>query len=65
MTRKELVATLGNDDLLDKALNRLVKAGGARRPKHGSYELVVSSKSPNLSEKDSEENPDGSPTTDD
>ena len=65
MTRKELVATLGNDDLLDKALGRLFKAGEVRRPKHGSYELVVSSVSPNLREKDSEETSDGSPTADD
>ena len=65
MTRKELVATLGNDDLLDKVLGRLYKAGEVRRPKHGSYELVVSSESPNLREKDSEETSDGSPTADD
>ena len=65
MTRKGLVATLGNDDLLDKALGRLVKSGEVRRPKHGSYELVVSSESPNLREKDSEETSDGSPAADD
>jgi len=65
MTRKELVDSLGNDDLLDKVLGRLVKAGEVCRPKRGSYELVVSSESPNLREKDSEETSDGSPTADD
>ena len=65
MTRQELIAKLGNDDLLDKALSRLVSVDEVRRPKHGSYELVVSSESPNLREKDSEETSDGSPTADD
>ena len=65
MTRQELIAKLGNDDLLDKALGRLVKAGEVCRPKRGSYELVVSSESPNLREEDSEETSDGSPTADD
>ena len=65
MTRKELVATLGNDDLLDKALGRLVKSGEVRKPKRGSYELVVSSESPNLREEDSEETSDGGTVADD
>ena len=65
MTRQELIAKPGNDDLLDKALNRLVKAGEARRPERGSYELVVSSESPNLREKDSEETSDGGMVADD
>ena len=65
MTRKELVASLGNDDLLDKVLGRLVKAGEVCRPKRGSSELEVSSESPNPGEKDSEETSDGSPTDDD
>ena len=65
MTRKELVASLGNDDLLDKVLGRLVKAGEVCRPKRGSYELVVSSESPNLREKDSEETSDGGTVADD
>ena len=65
MTRKELVATLGNDDLLDKVLGRLVKAGEISKPKRGSYELVVSSESPNLREKDSEETSDGGSDLDD
>ena len=65
MTRKELVATLGNDDLLDKVLGRLVKAGEISKPKRGSYELVVSSESPNLREKDSEETTDGGSAPDD
>ena len=65
MTRQELVATLGNDDLLDKALSRLVSAGEIFRPKRGSYELVVSSESPTPRGKDSEETSDGSPTADD
>ena len=55
MTRQELIAKLGNDDLLDKALSRLVNAREIAKPKRGSYQLVVSSESPNLREKDSEE----------
>ena len=38
MTRPELIAALGNDDLLDKALSRLVSAGEIFRPKRGSYQ---------------------------
>ena len=51
MTRQELIAKLGNDDLLDKALSRLVSAGEIFRPQRGSYQ--------------SEETSDGSPTADD
>ena len=51
MTRQELIATLGNDDLLDKALSRLVSAGEIFRLQRGSYQ--------------SEETSDGSPTADD
>ena len=40
MTRQELIATLGNDDLLDKALSRLVSAGEIFRPQRGSYETT-------------------------
>ena len=65
MTRQELVATLGNDDLLDKALTRLVQAGEVRKPKRGSYELVVSSESPNLREEEAEETFGGRQETDD
>ena len=65
MTRQELIAKLGNDDLLDKALSRLFNACEIAKPKRGSYELVVSSESPNLREKDSEETSDGNPTADD
>jgi hypothetical protein len=64
-TRQELVATLGNEDLLDKVLNRLVQAGEVCRLKRGSYELVVSSESPNLKEKYSEETSDGGSAPDD
>jgi hypothetical protein len=64
-TRQELVATLGNEDLLDKVLNRLVQAGEVCRLKRGSYELVVSSESPNLKEKYSEETTDGGSAPDD
>jgi len=65
MTRQELIAKLGNDDLLDKALSRLVNACEVSKPKRGSYELVVSSESPTPRGKDSEETSDGSPTADD
>ena len=58
MTRQELIATLGNDDLLDKALSRLVNAREIAKPKRGSYNLVVSSESPTLRGKDSEETTD-------
>ncbi|GEM_PF-5213329 len=64
-TRQELVATLGNDDLLDKALSRLVSAGEIFRPKRGSYQLVVSSESPTSRGKDSEETTDESSDHDD
>ncbi len=64
-TRQELVATLGNDDLLDKALSRLVIAGEIFRPKRGSYQLVVSSESPTSRGKDSEETTDESSDHDD
>ena len=52
MTRPELITALGNDDLLDKALSRLVSAGEIFRQKRGSYELVVSSESPTPRGKD-------------
>ena len=65
MTRQELIATLGNDDLLDKALSRLVSAGEIFRPQRGSYQLVVSSESLTSRGKESEETSDGSPTADD
>ena len=65
MTRQELIATLGNDDLLDKALSRLVSAGEIFRPQRGSYQLVVSSESPTSRGKDSEEITDGGSTADD
>ena len=58
MTRQELIAKLGNDDLLDKALSRLVDAREIAKPKRGSYELVVSSESPIPRGKDSEETSD-------
>ncbi len=41
MTRQKLIATLGNDDLLDKALSRLVSAGEIFRPQRGSYKLPM------------------------
>ena len=41
MTRQELIATLGNDDLLDKALSRLVNAREIANPKRGSYKLPM------------------------
>ena len=58
MTRQELIAKLGNDDLLDKALSRLVNAREIAKPKRGSYELVVSSESFPLGVGDSEETTD-------
>ena len=65
MTRRELIAKLGNDDLLDKALSRLVNAREIAKPKRGSYRLEVSSESPTPRGTDSEETSDGSPTADD
>ncbi len=65
MTRQELVAKLGTDDLLYKALGRLVKSGEVCRPKRGSYELAVSSEPPNLRGKDSEETAEGGSDHDD
>ena len=65
MTRRELIAKLGNDDLLDKALSRLVSVDEVWRPKRGSYELVVSSESPTPRGKDSEETSDGGTVADD
>ena len=65
MTRQELIAKLGNGDLLDKALSRLVSAGEIFRPQRGSYQLVVSSESPTSRGKDSEETTDGGSTADD
>jgi archaellum biogenesis ATPase FlaH len=65
MTRQELIAKLGNDDLLDKALSRLVSADEISKPKRGSYELVVSSESPTSRGKDSEETTDGGSAPDD
>ena len=65
MTRQELIAKLGNDDLLDKALSRLVNAGEIAKPKRGSYKLVVSSESPIPRGKDSEETSDGGTVADD
>ena len=65
MTRQELIAKLGNDDLLDKALSRLVNAREIAKPKRGSYQLVVSSESPTSRGKDSEETSDDSPIADD
>ena len=41
MTRQELIAKPGNDDLLDKALSRLVNAREIAKPKRGSYELQM------------------------
>ena len=55
MTRQELIAKVGNDDLLDKALSRLVNAREIAKPKRGSYQLVVSSESFPLEVGDSEE----------
>ena len=54
-TRKELVSVLGNEDLADKALHRLVLAGELRRVKRGLYEAIVSSEPPNIGDSDSEE----------
>ena len=65
MTRQELIAKPGNDDLLDKALSRLVNAREIAKPKRGSYQLVVSSESPTPRGKDSEETSDDSPIADD
>jgi len=65
MTRLQLIAALGNEDLLDKVLSRLVSAGEIFRPKRGSYELVVSSESPTPRGKDSEESTDGGSDPDD
>ena len=58
MTRQELIAKLGNDDLLDKALSRLVNAREIAKPKRGSYKLEVSSEFPTPRGKDSEETTD-------
>ena len=58
MTRQELIAKPGNDDLLGKALSRLVNAREIAKPKRGSYELVVSSESPTPRGTDSEETTD-------
>ena len=52
-TRRELIA-LGNEDLVDKALYKMVQVGELRRVTRGVYELV-SSESPNLRGIDSEE----------
>ena len=38
-TRKELVRLLRNEDLLDKALHRLLEANLVGRPKRGVYAL--------------------------
>ncbi len=65
MTRQGLIAKLGNDDLLDKALSRLVNACEIAKPKRGSYELVVSSESPTPRGKGSEETTDGGTVADD
>ena len=42
--RKELIEVLGNEDLLDKALNRLVKAKQIDKPTRGIYALPAPSK---------------------
>ena len=65
MTRLQLIAALGNEDLLDKVLSRLVSACEVWRPKRGSYKLVVSSESPTSRGKDSEETTDGGSAPDD
>ena len=65
MTRQELIAKLGNDDLLDKALSRLVNAREIAKPKRGSYRLEVSSESPTPRGTDSEETSDGGTVADD
>ena len=41
MTRQELIAKPGNDDLLDKALSRLVNAREIAKLKRGSYKLPM------------------------
>jgi hypothetical protein len=54
-TRKRFLTELDNEDLADKALNRLVRAGKLRRVGRGEYELTVSSEPPNIRDSDSEE----------
>lgn len=41
MTRQEFITKPGNDDLLDKALSRLVNAREIAKPKRGSYKLPM------------------------
>jgi archaellum biogenesis ATPase FlaH len=55
MSRQEIINVLGNEDLVDKAVNRIVQAGELRRVKRGVYEGNVSSESPNHRGSDSEE----------
>lgn len=50
---------LDDDNLLDKALSGLVRAGELRRPKRGTYELAVSSFPPSMGEEETKEHTDG------
>ena len=54
-SRQELVSLLGNEDRLDKALQRMYQAKEVHRPERGVYELALSSEPPNLRVEDSEE----------
>ena len=55
VTRQELMEVLGNEDLVDKAVNRMIRAGELRRVKRGVYEGRISSEPPNPMDSDSEE----------
>ena len=54
-TRQELVSVLPNEDILDKAVSRLIHGRELRRVTRGVYEGTVSSELPNLGGEDSEE----------
>ena len=53
--RQELIAVLGNEDMVDKALHKMEQAGELTKVHRGIYQLKVSSEPPNLGGSDSEE----------
>ena len=57
VTRKDAVGAMGNEDMVDKALSRMVMAGEYSRGERGVYLRQISSEPPSIGGKDSEETP--------
>jgi len=55
ITRQAMIASIGQEDLVDKALHKLIQGGALTRVTRGVYTKGVSSFPPNLGGKDSEE----------